>query len=199
MSNEFVADKGERALDVGSLAPKKPALIVTLAHQLESVIGSFCRSVLLVTGLALLVILMTVVILRYSELGSIDSGAELSALIFPVFVTAGIVEAARTGAHVATQILLHALNDAWRVRLVVLIHSVTAVAYLYLSTFAFRNAVIAHDELSTVLEVPGSFGYGCLTVGLALIGVCSLTAIVRHTIGKERVIVNLAEAGPGVV
>ncbi|SDI41603.1 TRAP transporter small permease [Propionivibrio dicarboxylicus] len=182
-----------------SSPPKDLPAIVLLAHRLEKVIGQFCQFVLLATGLALLVILMAVVVLRYSELGSIDSGAELSALIFPVFVTAGIVEAARTGAHVATQILLNALNGAWKLRLIVLIHTVTASAYLYLSTFAFRNAIIAHDELSTILEVPGSFGYGCLTVGLAFVGICSLTAIVRHTFGNEPVVVNFADAGPGVV
>lgn len=179
-------------------ATPAPPLVV-FAHQLETLIGQLCRGILLVTGLALLIILMTVVILRYSELGSIDSGAELSALIFPVFVTAGIVEAARTGAHVATQILLNALGPAWRIRLVVLIHAVTAAAYLYLSSFAFRNALIAHDELSTVLEVPGSVGYGCLTAGLALVGVCSLSAMIRHIVGREPVVVNFADAGPGVV
>ena len=154
---------------------------------------------MLVTGLFLLVILTVIVILRYSNGGSIDSGSELSALAFPIFVMAGIVEAARTGAHVATQLLLHASNDAWRIRLVVLIHSVTAAAYLYLASFAYRNALIAHDELSTVLQVPGSVGYGCLAAGLFLVGVCSLTAIVRHTLGNEQVAVNLADAGPGVV
>lgn len=173
--------------------------LVSAAHTIENVIGAGCRAILLVTGLALLVILTLIAVLRYSNGVSIDSGSELSALIFPVFVMAGIVEAARLGAHVATQLLLNALNDTWRLRLVVLIHSVTATVYLYLSWYAYRNAVIAHDELSTILQVPGSVGYGCLATGLALVGVCSLTAIVRHTLGNEKVMVNLADAGPGVV
>ena len=174
-------------------------LLVAAAHAIEKGIGTLCQGVMLVTGLFLLVILTVIVVLRYSNGGSIDSGSELSALVFPIFVMAGIVEAARTGAHVATQLLLHAANDAWRIRLVVLIHGVTAAAYLYLASFAYRNALIAHDELSTVLQVPGSVGYGCLAAGLALVGVCSLTAIVRHTLGNEQVTVNLADAGPGVV
>jgi len=175
------------------------SLLVAAAHAIEKGIGTLCQGVMLVTGLFLLVILTVIVVLRYSNGGSIDSGSELSALVFPIFVMAGIVEAARTGAHVATQLLLHACNDAWRIRLVVLIHGVTAAAYLYLSSFAYRNALIAHDELSTVLQVPGSVGYGCLAAGLFLVGVCSLTAIVRHTLGNEKVTVNLADAGPGVV
>ena len=174
-------------------------LLVRVAHAIEKGIATLCQGVMLITGLFLLVILTVIVVLRYSNGGSIDSGSELSALAFPVFVMAGIVEAARTGAHVATQLLLHAANNTWRLRLVVLIHGVTAAAYIYLATFAYRNALIAHDELSTVLQVPGSFGYGCLAAGLLLVGVCSLTAIVRHTLGNEQVTVNLADAGPGVV
>jgi len=175
------------------------ASCVSAAHAIENAIGTLCHGVLLSTGLALLAILTIVVMLRYAGGRSIDSGSELSALIFPIFVMAGIVEAARVGAHVATQLLLNALNERWRLRLAVLIHAVTAGVYLYLSSFAYRNAVIAHDELSTTLQVPGSLGYGSLATGLALIGVCSLCAIVRHALGNEKVIVNLADAGPGVV
>ncbi len=177
----------------------RQSVIVSGAHLMEKGIRAFCRAILLATGLFLLFILTAIVLLRYTGLSSIDSGAELSALVFPIFVMAGIVEAALSGAHVATQVMLNALNPVWRKRLAVFIHMVTAALYLYLSTYAYRNAVIAQDELSTILQVPGSVGYGCLAVGLALVGVCSLTAIVRYTLGKETVTVNLAEAGPGVV
>lgn len=175
------------------------AFVVSAAHSIESWIGQFCRMTLLVTGLFLLGILTLIVVLRYWGGRGIDSGSELSALVFPVFVMAGIVEAARMGSHVATKIMLHALKSQWRRRLMVLIHSITAVVYFYLSWYGLLNAIIAHDEYSTTLRVPGSVGYGCLAIGLALVGICSLTAIVRHTLGKEEVLVNLSDAGPGVV
>lgn len=194
MLKETPTSSGEQAQGSGWKAS-----CVATAHAVENAIGMLCRSVLLVTGLSLLAILTIIVILRYSGGRSIDSGSELSALIFPIFVMAGIVEAARIGAHVATQLLLNALNATWRTRLAVLIHAVTATVYLYLSWYAYQNAIIAHEELSTTLQVPGSVGYGCLATGLAMVGVCSLCAIVRHTLGKEKVVVNLADAGPGVV
>ncbi len=175
------------------------SVLVSMAHHVEKAIRIFCRTILLSTGLFLLFILTAIVLLRYSNAGSIDSGAELSALVFPIFVMAGIVEAALAGAHVATQVMLNALNAVWRKYLVLLIHTVTAALYFYLSTYAYRNAVIAHDELSTILQVPGSVGFGSLAIGLSLVGVCSLCAIVRYTLGKEKVTVNLAESGPGVV
>lgn len=175
------------------------SVFVSAAHFIEKGIRVLCRAIMLSTGLFLLFILTAIVLLRYSNAGSIDSGAELSALVFPVFVMAGIVEAALTGAHVATQVMLNVLNAVWRKRLTLLIHAVTAALYLYLSSYAYQNAVIAHEELSTILQVPGSVGYGSLAIGLALVGVCSLCAIVRYTFGKEKVTINLAESGPGVV
>ena len=171
--------------------------LVSGAHWTEYVIGACSRGVLLLTGLSLLGILTLNVVMRYSNGSSLDSGAELTALIFPVFVIAGIAEAARQGAHIATRILMNALNDKWRLRLVLLIHVVTAAVYLYLTWFAFQNALIAHAEQSTILRVPGSVGYGSLATGLALVGIYSLAAIVRHTLGHEKVVVNLTDSGPG--
>jgi TRAP-type C4-dicarboxylate transport system permease small subunit len=173
--------------------------LVSGARITETLIEKCCKAVLLTTGLALLVILTLTVCLRYGIGASAYYDAELSALLFPIFVMAGIAEAARQSAHVATQLLLHALNDAWRVRLILLTHAVTAAVYLYLAWYAFQNAVIAHDERSTILRVPGSVGYGSLAAGLALIGICSVAAMVRYSLGGEKVMVDLAETGPGVV
>jgi TRAP-type C4-dicarboxylate transport system permease small subunit len=123
---------------------------------------------------------------------------DLTELMFAIFVMAGIAQAARRGAHVATQLLLHTLRGAWRVALAVLIHAVTATVYLLLAWYAFQNAIIAHDQTTPVLEIPWSVGYGCLSVGLLLVATCSLTAIVRHTLGGEMVKVDLAEPGAAV-
>ena len=173
--------------------------LVSASHLVDRFVGSFCRLILISTGLFMLAVLTAIVTLRYTELGSLDSGSELCSLAFPIFVMAGIVEAARTGAHVATQILLNALKQTGRVYLVTAIHGITAFVYFYLSWYAYQNTLIAHDELSIVLQVPGSLGYGTLTLGLFLVGLCSVTAIIRHTLGREDVHVNLADAGPGVV
>jgi TRAP-type C4-dicarboxylate transport system permease small subunit len=174
------------------------AALLAAARIIDVAVEKSCKTALVVTGLALLVVLTGTVAVRYFHGFSVRYDAELIALIFPVFVAAGIAEAARVGSHVATQILLKALDDAWRVRLAVLIHGVTATAYLYLGWYAFQNALIAHDEHSTILRVPGSVGYGSLTVGLALIGLCSVAAIVRLLLSGEKVTVDFSASGSGV-
>jgi TRAP-type C4-dicarboxylate transport system permease small subunit len=175
------------------------ALLLAAARNTDFIVEKTCKSVVVITGLALLVILTGTVAVRYFHGASVRYDAELVALIFPIFVAAGIAEAARQGAHVATQLLLKAVNDEWRVRLSLFIHAVTAIVYLYLAWYAFQNALIAHDERSTILRVPGSVGYGSIAVGLALIGICSLAAIVRLLIAGEKVTVDFSATGPGVV
>jgi TRAP-type C4-dicarboxylate transport system permease small subunit len=175
------------------------AALLAAARLVDVFVGKVCRSVLVITGLALLVVLIGTVAVRYFHGASVRYDAELIALTFPIFVSAGIAEAARQGAHVATQIMLKVLNDVWRPRLAIFIHAATATAYLYLAWYAFLNALIAHDERSTILRVPGSVGYGSLSVGLGLIGICSLAAIVRLLIAGEKVKVDFAASGPGVV
>ncbi len=81
--------------------------------------------------------------------------------------------------------------------LAVFIHAVTAAIYPLLAWYALQNAIIAHDQTTPVLRIPWSVGYGCLSLGLAMVAMCSLAAIVRHTLGGEEVRVDLADPGAG--
>ena len=173
--------------------------VVALARGTERAIERVCNFLLLTSGLGLLTLLTIVVVLRYAFEGGFGFAPDLSELLFCIFVMAGIAQAARMGAHVATQLLLHTLQGRARLALTVLIHAVTAVTFLTLAWYALQNAIVAHDQTTPVLQIPWSVGYGCLSAGLALVALCSLAAIVRHTLGGEEVKVNLADAGPGVV
>ena len=172
--------------------------LVSAAKYADALIEWGCKALLLVTGLALLALLSLGVVLRYFFQSGFSFAPDLSELLFAIFVMAGIVQAARLGVHVATQLLLNALTPRYRIALAVLIHALTATVYFLLGYYAFENAIIAHDQVSPVLRIPWSVGYGCLSLGLALVGVCSLAAIVRHTLGGEEVIVNLADPGAAV-
>jgi TRAP-type C4-dicarboxylate transport system permease small subunit len=172
--------------------------VLSIAQGVDRTVELGCHFLLLTAGLGLLTLLTTVVVMRYGFASGLTFATDLTELMFAIFVMAGIAEAARRGVHVATQLLLHWLQGAWRVALAVLIHIVTAIAYLSLAWYALQNAIIAHDQTTPVLAIPWSVGYGCLSLGLALVATCSLTAIVRHTLGGERVEVDLADAGAGV-
>jgi TRAP-type transport system small permease protein len=172
--------------------------VASIARAVDRSIELCCNLLLLVTGLALLALLTTVVVFRYALQSGFSFAPDLSELLFAIFVMAGIAQAARLGVHVATQLLLNALKGTSRLALVITIHAVTASVYFLLAWYGFQNAIIAHDQTTPVLQIPWSVGYGCLSLGLALVGACSVTAIVRHTWGGEEVIVNLADPGAAV-
>lgn len=173
--------------------------IVGVAQAVERAVQLGCNFLLLVSGLALLCLLTIVVFMRYLFEEGMTFAPDLSELLFCIFVMAGIVQAARQGAHVATQLLLYTLQGRARLALTVFIHSVTIFAFALLAWYAFRNALVAHDQTTPVLQIPWSVGYGCLSIGLAMVAVCSVTAIVKFTLGGEPIKVDLADAGPGVV
>lgn len=176
-------------LKLGSLA---------VANAADRAIDAICKMLMLVTGLGLLALLTAVVVMRYAMASGLTTAPEISELMFAIFVMAGIVQAARMGVHVGTQLLLHLLQGKWRTRLAVLINAVIAATYALLAWYAALNAIIAHDQRTPVLGIPYSVGYGCLLLGLALVSLCSVLAIIRHTLGSEDIHVDLADPGAAV-
>ena len=170
-----------------------------LAIAIERAIEVGCNGLMLVSGLGLLVLLTVAVVMRYAFESGLGFAPDLSELMFAILVMSGIAQAARRGVHVATQLCINMLRGRWRIALAVLIHAVTAAVYLVLAWYAVENAIIANDQTTPVLHIPWSVGYGCLAAGLALVAVCSITAIVRHTLGHEPVVVNLADPGAATV
>lgn len=173
--------------------------VISMARAVERAIQLGCNFLLLVSGMGLLCLLSVVVVMRYAFETGLGFAPDLSELLFCLFVVAGIVQAARQGAHVATQLLLYKLQGRARLALVLFIHGVTACAFLLLAWYGLLNALVAHDQTSPILEIPRSVGYGSLAIGLALVAICSLAAMVRYALGGDEVIVNLADASPGVV
>jgi TRAP-type C4-dicarboxylate transport system permease small subunit len=171
------------------------ALLLAIADAGNSAVDLFCKLLMLATGLGLLTLLTVVVVMRYGFSSGLKTSTELTELMFAIFVMAGIVQAARMGVHVATQLLLYILQGRWRITLSVFIHAATAATYLLLAWYALQNAIIAHDQTTPVLGIPWSVGYGCLALGLTLIALCSLFDIVRETLGEKSVDVNLADPG----
>lgn len=171
------------------------AILVAMATALERAVEAACKILIVASGIGLVGILATVVVLRYGFESGISSSVELTELAFSIFVMAGITLAARHGAHVTTKLTLTLLKGRARLSLALLIHAVTVAVYLLLAWYAYQNALIAHDQLTPLLGIPYSVGYGSLAIGLGMVGVSSLVAIINLTLGGAEVQVESVEIG----
>lgn len=171
----------------------------TAVQKVEAGIEIFCKSVLMLSGFGLLAVLVVNVFVRYVIEGSVEAASELPTLLFPWFVMGGLVLAAVRGNHVAMQLTMHMLPPPGRRVLSLFIHGLSAVVFTVLGWHAVENTLIAHDELSTILHVPGSVGYAALTLAFFLLALCAVTAFVRFGLLAETVVVDMAAAEGAIV
>src|SRR5574343_401767 len=128
--------------------------------RLDRAIRLLCHAVLWLSTSVIFVILVANTVLRYITGSSLQWANEVPELLFPWLVMAGVVIAAlpaAAGRVVATV--------SWLV-----------VAGLYgtLAVATYRMLEIVHDEKSPILQLPGSITYGCVMVGMALLGLLAL-------------------------
>jgi TRAP-type transport system small permease protein len=143
-------------------------------NAVERGVVGLCHVVLWLSTVAIFVILVANTVLRYARGSSLQWANEVPELLFPWMVMAGVVLAAVHSAHISTTFLMEAVPAA--VRRVVGVLSWLVVAGLYgtLAWATFRLLDIVHDEKSPILQLPGSLTYGCVMVGMALLGLLAL-------------------------
>lgn len=141
---------------------------------LDRVVEVVCVAVLAAATAAIFVILCANTILRYLTGSSLSWGNEVPELLFPWLVMAGIVLAARRGAHIATDfmVLILPARVVRPVRAVVWL--AVAGLHLTLTVATWQLLPTVHDERSPILRLPGSWTYGCVMVGLSLLAVLAL-------------------------
>jgi TRAP-type C4-dicarboxylate transport system permease small subunit len=164
-------------------------------NALERAIVAACSLVLWATMTVIFAILTANTTLRYLSGSSLGWANEVPELLFPWLVMAGVVLAAEKGAHIATVFLLEAVPPG--VQRVVGVAGWLAVAGLYAtmvrSTYGMLD--IVHDERSPILQVPGSFTYGCVMGGMAMLGLLALLSAWRAWLAQRPAD---AAASPGV-
>ena len=143
-------------------------------NLLEKSITGLCRVLLWITTVVIFVILVANTVLRYATGSSLQWANELPELLFPWLVMSGVVLAAAHGAHITTTFLMEALPVAVRRWVAVFGWLVVAVLYGTLARATWQMLEIVHDEKSPILQVPGSLTYGCVMVGLAMLGLLAL-------------------------
>lgn len=147
-----------------------------LIDWLNRVIGFACRSVLYMTLSVTFIILSANVGLRYVMGTSISWASELPELLFPWIIMSGVILAAQQGSHIAVVILTQKLGAARRW---VLAAGSVIVAGLYLGLCwaAWPLMEITSDELTPILNVPGSVTVASLLIGFVLLALVTLSQI----------------------
>jgi TRAP-type C4-dicarboxylate transport system permease small subunit len=148
-----------------------------LSGLLERTISWLCHGILYVTTGAIFVILSANVILRYTTGTSLQWASEVPELLFPWLVMAGIVLATQNGTHISVVILVQRLPLTARRWILAVGGLVTVALYALLAAAAWTLMPIANDELSPMLQVPGSVTVGSLLLGFILIALLTLLEV----------------------
>ena len=161
--------------------------------SIERIIGGICRTVLWASTAVIFVILCGNTILRYATGSSLQWGNELPELLFPWLVMAGVVLAARHGAHITTTFLVDKLPVASRRPLAALAWLGVAALYAVLAVATFRMLGIVHDEKSPILQIPGSVTYGCVMGGMAMLAILALFSAWRAWQSRGQPVVDIGD------
>jgi TRAP-type transport system small permease protein len=138
-------------------------------QQIEHGIALLCKALLWVSTTIIFLILVANTILRYATGSSLQWANEVPELLFPWLVMSGVVLAALHGAHITTSFLAEKLSPAARKWMSFAAWLVVAGLYSTLAWATWKMLSIVHDEKSPILQIPGSWTYGCVMVGMVLL------------------------------
>jgi TRAP-type C4-dicarboxylate transport system permease small subunit len=155
-------------------------LVLGGAAAVDRAVALVCGAIVVASGLLLLGVLAANVIARYAlGLGGFAWAQEIPEQAFPWFIAAGVVLAAQAGAHIAVDLLPRALPPLCRQVLVVLVNALVVAAYAWLALLALEVAEIARLQQSTILRIPGSYGYWAMAILAALTALSAATIALR--------------------
>jgi len=160
-------------------------------NPLERCITLVCQAVLWLSFVVIFVILVCNTALRYATGSSLQWANEVPEMLFPWLVMSGVVLAAVRGAHITTQFLADAVPPVVRQILAVGGWLLVTALYAILVWATWGMLEIVHDERSQILGIPGSVTYGCVMVGMCLLGLLAAQSCWRALRG------NAAGSGDG--
>jgi TRAP-type C4-dicarboxylate transport system permease small subunit len=163
---------------------------------IERAVVGLCRVLLWISTTVIFAILVVNTVLRYATGSSLQWANEVPELLFPWLVMSGVVLAAAHGAHITTSFLMDTVPATVRRWTAIGTWLVVAALYGTLAWATFQMLEIVHDEKSAILQVPGSFTYGCVMVGLLMLGLLACKSAwnawqappVEHDPGDERAV-----------
>lgn len=183
--------------DIGTDIPHPPTPMLRLAGGLDRVISFVTRSIVMITGLALLLLLFANVVARYAAGSGLSFAQELPERLFPLFIVAGIALGAQRGAHMAVEAVPELFNRRGKQAMYVLAQLCVILGNAIVVVVAARVANISWIDLSPVLGLPASYSYFALAGGSAAVIAATVAIIIRLiAIGPEAMpIPNPEETG----
>ena len=153
---------------------------IRILDGVDGFIGLICRSVVLTTGVVLLVSIIVAVIARYViDVGGIDWSEELPRQLFSWFIMAGVVLALQSGNHIAVDLIMNFLSSSAKRVLISGTNLLICGAYVYLFITALEVAGIAAAETNPMLGTPNSLPFYALAGGALLTAVGALSIALR--------------------
>ncbi|MFT4013518.1 MAG: TRAP transporter small permease subunit [Paracoccus sp. (in: a-proteobacteria)] len=172
--------------EVAKDVPHPPTFLLRLADGMDRIISILTRTIMMITGLALLLLLFANVVARYAVGSGLSFAQELPERLFPLFIVAGIALGAQRGAHMAVEAIPELFNRRGKQAMHVLAQLCVIVSNAVVVVVAVKVANISAIDLSPVLGLPASYSYFALAAGSAAVIVVTVAIIIRLiVIGPE--------------
>ena len=161
-------------------AASERSTAIRILDGVDRFIGLICKSVVMSTGVILLVAIIIGVIARYIiDVGGIDWAEELPKQLFSWFIMAGVVLALQCGNHIAVDLIYNFLPASGRRLLICATNLLICGAYVYLFLTALEVAGIAAAEKNPMLGTPNSLPFYALASGSLLTAIGALSISIR--------------------
>ena len=162
------------------LAAHERTTAVRILDGVDWLIGLICKSVVLTTGIVLLVAILVGVVARYViDVGGVDWAEELPKQLYSWFIMGGVVLALQCGNHIAVDLIYTVLPKIGRQVLAIFVNLLLCAAYAYLFSVALDVAEIAGIETNPMLGTPNSLPYYALAGGSLLTSLGALSIAIR--------------------
>ncbi|WP_082546689.1 TRAP transporter small permease [Rhizobium sp. Root483D2] len=156
--------------------------MLRLANGLDRFVAVVARTIVLVSGCVLLVLLFGNVVARYAMGGGFSFAQELPERIFPFFIMAGVALGVQHGGHMAVEMLPEMLGRRAEQVFRILAQTIVIIGHAVMVYVTVQVANISWIDLSPVLNMPASYSYYALAGGSAAVIIATVALVIRVTI-----------------
>lgn len=163
-----------------------PTPMLRFADSLDRVVSIVARTIVLVSGCVLLVLLFGNVVARYALGGGFSFAQELPERIFPFFIMAGVAIGVQHGGHMAVEMLPELLGRRAEQVFRIIAQTLVVIGHAVMVYVTVNVANISWIDLSPVMNMPASYSYYALAGGSVAVIIATVALLIRlFIIGPE--------------